>query len=70
MKKLVFAGAFALLFSFSVGVDNSFGDTQGYERVEEECSRGGFQIRCRWNDAARCNVSAQTSCSEIAPGIG
>lgn len=70
MKKIVFAGAFALLFSFSMGVNKSFGDTQGYERVEEECSRGGFQIRCRWNDAASCNVSAQTTCGETNPGIG
>ncbi len=67
---MVFAGAFALLFSFSVGVDKSFGDTQGYEEVSEKCSTGGSQTRCRWNDAASCNVSTQTTCGEIAPGIG
>lgn len=71
MKKIVLAGAVALLFGSSIIVNESFAEIrQGYERVEEDCTLGGVQIRCRWNDAASCNILEQTTCGEEVEGIG
>ena len=36
--------------------------TMGYEMMYERCDGNGYQKRCRWNDAASCNISDQTSC--------
>lgn len=70
MKKVVLAASAAVLFSLSIGVNQGFAERDGYERVEEECTNGGFQIRCRWNDLAKCDVSEQTTCGETIQGIG
>lgn len=71
MKKICLLGCVLMLFGSSVFLNQSFAEVRhGYERVEEECSLGGFQIRCRWNDAASCNISEQTTCGDEVEGIG
>jgi hypothetical protein len=67
MKKLkiifVLVASF-IAFSYPNDANSSL---QCYEMVSERCSGGGFQKRCRWNDAASCDVSAQTSCEGGGP---
>lgn len=70
MKKIILAASVAMLFSLSIGVNQGFAERAGYERVEEECTLGGVQIRCRWNDLAKCDVSDQTTCGQTIQGIG
>lgn len=63
MKKLRIDFVFmvsSIVFTYPNEANSSI--LMGYEMMDEPCTRGGFQKRCRWNDAASCDVSAQTSC--------